>query len=340
MEARREQIVALLHADWAIPDIMAKLSVSRATVFNTKKRLIEFGHVKRKKGSGRTPTVTTPRLLANIKARIKWNPVRLMRQMAKELNVSEFCVRKVVKHKIGAKSLSRTKSFLLTDRLKTLKKERSKKLLSVLKKKSPVILFTDEKYFTVDQVQNSRTDRYITTLRVKDVPDHIRTIQKSKHPSQLMMFGLIASNGLKMPPVFFKKGFRMGSKEYLTEILERHVLPWVRQNFPDQSEVVLMQDGAPCHTAKSVQKWLSENINFWPKEMWPPSSPDLNPLDFSVWAYVQAKAGKRQHPNLEAMKLSVTKVWNGMSPDYIKKTCSKFRPRIEAVIEADGGYID
>jgi len=74
--------------------------------------------------------------------------------------------------------------------------------------------------------------------------------------------------------------------------------------------------------------------------MWPPSSPDLNPLDFLILAYVQARAGKSQHPNLEAMKLSVTKVWNSLSPDYIKKTCSKFWPQIEAVIEAEGYCID
>jgi len=67
--------------------------VSRATIFNTKKRFIKFGHVRRKKGSGRTPTVTTLRLLANIKAQIKRNPIRSMRHMAKELIVGEFSVR-------------------------------------------------------------------------------------------------------------------------------------------------------------------------------------------------------------------------------------------------------
>jgi hypothetical protein len=155
-----------------------------------------------------------------------------------------------------------------------------------------------------------------------------------------MMFGMVASNGLKMPPVFLKQGLRMGAKEYLEEILQPHVLPWIQKNFPDLSEVVFMQDGAPCHTAKSVQKWLSDNLNFWSKDMWPPSSPDLNPLDFSIWAYVQAMAGKSQHLNLESVKRSVSKAWNSMSADYIRKTCSKFRSRIEAVVKANGGYID
>ena len=340
MEAKREAIVALLHAELPVSDIVKQISVSRATVFNVKRRLKESGHVKRKPGSGRKPTVTTPKLVEAVRSRLRRNPVRTMRGMAKELKVSEHTVRNIVKKKIKARSLARSKRFLLTDRLRSLRLERCKRILAMMKKRSPVILFTDEKYFSVDQVCNSRSDRYITKLRVQDVPDKVRTVNRTKHPSQLMMFGLVASNGLKMPPVFLEKGFRMGAKEYLDRVLKPHVLPWIQQNFQDQSELIFMQDGAPCHTSKLVQEWLSENLNFWPKEVWPPSSPDLNPLDFSIWAYVQAKACKVQHPNLDALQLSVSKVWNDMTEAFIRSTCSTFRPRIEAVIEAEGGYID
>jgi len=144
----------------------------------------------------------------------------------------------------------------------------------------------------------------------------------------------------KLPPVFLEKGMRMGSKEYLEEVLKAHVKPWIDANFPDATNVVLMQDGAPCHTSKVVQKWLSENINFWPKDVWPPSSPDLNPLDFSIWAYVQAKSCDQQHPNLDHLKASVTEVWNNLSVTYIRNFCKRFRPRVEAVVAAEGGYID
>jgi len=78
-----------------------------------------------------------------------------------------------------------------------------------------------------------------------------------------MVFGLIAYNGLKMPLVFFKNGFQIGSKEYLTEILELRILPWVCQNFLDPPEVVLVLDGAWCHTAKSVQD--VETSQPWPE---------------------------------------------------------------------------
>jgi hypothetical protein len=64
-------------------------------------------------------------------------------------------------------------------------------------------------------VLNSRTDWFITKKKAKDTPAAIRSIQKSKHPAQVMMFGLVSSTGLKMPPVFLKSGFCMGAREYL-----------------------------------------------------------------------------------------------------------------------------
>ena len=79
----------------------------------------------------------------------------------------------------------------------------------------------------------------------------------------------------------------MGAKDYLDRILIPHILPWIQNNFSDSDNIVLMQDGAPCHTAKSVQTWVENHVKFWSNEMWPPSSPDLNPLDFSIWAYIQ-----------------------------------------------------
>jgi len=340
MEAKREKIVAALHAGTAIPDIMMALKTSRATIFRVKKCLKDSGQVKRKPGSGRRPTVVTKKVINVVRSRINRNSVRSMRAMAKDLKVSEWTVRNIVKNKLGARSLARTSRFLLTERLKSLRLERCKKLLWILKKNTPVILFTDEKYFTVNQVLNSRNNRYITKKRVKDVPDHVKSVKKSKHPAQIMVFGLVASNGLKMPPVFLKSGFRMGAKDYLDQILMPHVLPWIQTNFSNDDNVILMQDGAPCHTAKSVQKWLADNINFWPKDMWPPSSPDLNPLDFSIWANIQSKACNCQHPNLDSLKAAVEEHWNNMSDDYITKVCSKFRPRIEAVIAAEGSYID
>ena len=73
--------------------------------------------------------------------------------------------------------------------------------------------------------------------------------------------------------------------------------------------------------------------------MWPPYSPDANPLDFSFWVHVESKACRLHHPNIEALKTSVDEHWDSMSEVYIRTTCQAFRRCLEAIIAAKGGYI-
>jgi len=45
-----------------------------------------------------------------------------------------------------------------------------------------------------------------------------------------------------------------------------------------------MQDSAPSHRAKATQNFLRDNTpDFISSQEWTPRSPDLNPLDHSVW---------------------------------------------------------
>jgi hypothetical protein len=41
-----------------------------------------------------------------------------------------------------------------------------------------------------------------------------------------------------------------------------------------------------------------------------------------------------------ALKRAVNKAWASMPASYIINVCSSFRPRLEQVIAAEGGYID
>ena len=52
---------------------------------------------------------------------------------------------------------------------------------------------------------------------------------------------------------------------------------------------------------------LEKKPNFWDKVLRPPSSPDLNPLDYSIWTYVESKACASPHNRITALKSSVIK---------------------------------
>ena len=99
-------------------------------------------------------------------------------------------------------------------RIRRLRVERCKKLVRALKKGQPVIFFTDEKLFTVDSCPNRRNDRYISADKDSE-PEHVRFSSRTKHPAKVMVFGLVASDGKKMDPVFVGAGIKINTDVYI-----------------------------------------------------------------------------------------------------------------------------
>ncbi|KAI6656174.1 hypothetical protein LOD99_1507 [Oopsacas minuta] len=114
-----------------------------------------------------------------------------------------------------------------------------------------------------------------------------------------MVWAGISANG-RTPLIFVPEGVKINAATYRQLILEPVIKHSSRNIFRNQL-FVFQQDGAPAHTANITQKWLHENISgFLSKEEWPPSSADLNPMDFSIWAILEAKACAKSHNNLDS----------------------------------------
>ena len=104
---------------------------------------------------------------------------------------------------------------------------------------------------------------------------------------------------------------------------------------------MFQQDGAPAHTATATQAYLGTALEaFWPKDYWPPSSPDCNPLDYSIWWHIESKACRRRHNSLISLKRAVNKAWRAMEKAYVVGACQAFRARLEKVVAAKGGCTD
>ena len=74
------------------------------------------------------------------------------------------------------------------------------------------------------------------------------------------------------------------------------------------------------------------------KSVRPPSSPDLNPLDYFVWSYVKNITNMTSHNTKASLIAAIHRVFAELPPALVEKACSQFRIRIEVVIEAEGGY--
>ena len=87
--------------------------------------------------------------------------------------------------------------------------------------------------------------------------------------------------------------------------------------------------------------FVDENLRYWRADWWPPYSPDLNPLDFNIWGYVESKACANPHSNISSLQKSVEKAWDELlTVDHVKKTCNAVPGRIRRMIEAKGGTFE
>ena len=71
-----------------------------------------------------------------------------------------------------------------------------------------------------------------------------------------------------------------------------------------------------------------------------PSSPDLSPLDYFVWSYVENITNMTSHNTKASLIAAIRRVFAELPPALEEKACSQFRIRIEAVIEGEGGNIE
>ena len=77
-----------------------------------------------------------------------------------------------------------------------------------------------------------------------------------------------------------------------------------------------------------------------PKDMWPPNYPDLNPMDYYTWGAVQTKVNDHRLVGRVALQERIRQVMRQMEHEEVARACSRFRPRLEGIIQAGGGYIE
>ena len=181
---------------------------------------------------------------------------------------------------------------------------------------------------------DSQNHRWIATNNW-DVP----RVMKTKFPATVMVFGVVSSKGHIMPSHIFKVSLKVNTKVYL-DMLKSVVIPWCNQVAGGRLWV-WQQDSATAHNSKETQAWLQkECYNFVPFSHWPPSSPDLNPLDYFVWSYIENITNMTSHNTKASLIAAVHRVFAELPLALVEKACSQFRIHIEAVIEAEGGYIE
>jgi len=76
------------------------------------------------------------------------------------------------------------------------------------------------------------------------------------------------------------------------------------------------QDSAPALRAAHVQQLnccVKKRQTFFALNLWPPNSPDLNPVDYEIWAVMQHRVYHRLIHSVNELKQRLIDVWCGLS---------------------------
>ena len=99
---------------------------------------------------------------------------------------------------------------------------------------------------------------------------------------------------------------------------------------------VFMQDGAPCHTARSITTWLKDSKV--PVLDWVSQSCDLNPIE-NLWRELkQIIAGMEAATNLNDLAKKISRAWKilGRKKEFLAALTYSMPSRVQAVVDAEG----
>jgi hypothetical protein len=148
------------------------------------------------------------------------------------------------------------------------------------------------------------------------------------------MFWGSFSGSLKGPGIFWGKDWGSISSQSYRDHTVPVIHGWLRMN----PELILMQDGAPGHSAKDTLTDLNER-GIYPI-FWPAFSPDLNPIE-TVWDrmkdYIESHYPE-YHSSHDKLRRVVKEAWEAVGADELLALVREMPARCEAVIDAQGGY--
>ena len=127
---------------------------------------------------------------------------------------------------------------------------------------------------------NLQNDQVYGTGKKSDVPDENLFASTIKMSRKVIVSTVISWYGATKPFCVNENGIKVNKENYCKH-LKKQLFPAIKK-LVKRDDWIFVQDSAPSHRSNLVQDFLEKTskLLFVKCVEWPPSSPDVNPLDY------------------------------------------------------------
>lgn len=198
------------------------------------------------------------------------------------------------------------------------------------------VLFCDEATFHKNGNVNRHNFHYYATTNPHFVRMH------SQNRWSLNVWGGVVGEYM-IGPYFFD--VRVTGGVYLNFL--RNNLPPLIGHVPQaiRERMWFLHDGAPVHSTRLIIDYLNETygeqwIGRGGPVLWPPRSPDLTKMDFSIWGYVKDQVYKIPPTTIEDMKNRIRNCFQNITVEMCRNLSESFERRVEICLQVNGGHFE
>jgi len=194
--------------------------------------------------------------------------------------------------------------------------------------------------FTVEPPFNSQNDRiYAPVGTKKRLIEPSRLLRTRSTFSKSIMVSVAVSKMGVTELIFVDPGVKVNGEYYRDVLLSQQMLPAIKRVAGDT--FVFQQDSAPAHRARDTIHLLQrETPDFIGPDLWPPNSPDLNPVDYKIWGVMQQRVYECRVNNVDELKQRLIDVWHGLQQNVIDSAVNEWRKRLRACVRAQGRHFE
>ena len=91
---------------------------------------------------------------------------------------------------------------------------------------------------------------------------------------------------------------------------------------------------------ETVELLTNETPDFISPALWPPNSPDLNPVDYKIWVGMQEKVYKTKIRDVGQLRQRIIQAWKEFDQAVIDAAIAQWRARLIACVEAEGEHFE